>query len=59
MEHTEQKQTPRKEYKGLVSDIMVYGASSIIGRFINYLLVPLYVAVMPAQSGSYGVVTNM
>ncbi len=52
-------QESKKGYKSLVSDIMIYGASSIVGRFINYLLVPLYVAVMPAQSGSYGVVTNM
>ena len=48
-----------KGYSGLFKDVVIYGASSIIGRFVNYLLVPLYLAVMPAASGSYGVVTNM
>lgn len=33
--------------------------SSIIGRFLNYLLVPLYTAKLAASSGGYGVVTNM
>ena len=48
-----------REYTGLFKDVVIYGASSIIGRFVNYLLVPLYLHVMPASSGSYGVVTNM
>lgn len=59
MEEQTEEKAEKKGYNRLVSDIMIYGASSIIGRFINYLLVPLYVTVMPAQSGSYGVVTNM
>ena len=33
--------------------------SSIIGRFLNYLLVPLYTARISAASGGYGVITNM
>lgn len=33
--------------------------SSIIGRFLNYLLVPLYTHVFSADSGGYGVVTNL
>ncbi len=33
--------------------------SSIIGRFLNYLLVPLYTAKMSVESGNYGVVTNI
>ncbi len=33
--------------------------SSIIGRFLNYLLVPLYTHVFPASGGGYGVVTNL
>lgn len=33
--------------------------SSIIGRFLNYLLVPLYTAKISAASGGYGVITNM
>ena len=33
--------------------------SSIVGRFLNYLLVPLYTNKIPAESGGYGVVTNL
>ena len=33
--------------------------SSIVGRFLNYLLVPLYTAKLSAASGGYGVITNM
>ena len=32
--------------------------SSILGRFLNYLLVPLYTYKIAAESGGYGVVTN-
>ena len=45
--------------KSLVKDTAVYGMSSIIGRFLNYLLVPLYTHVITAASGGYGVVTNL
>lgn len=45
--------------KSLLKDTALYGLSSIVGRFLNYLLVPLYTAVMPASSGQYGVVTNL
>ncbi len=41
--------------KSLAKDTMYYGASSIIGRFINWLLVPLYTNVFSTQQ--YGVVT--
>ncbi|MBQ6680987.1 MAG: lipopolysaccharide biosynthesis protein [Prevotella sp.] len=43
----------------LAKDTAIYGLSSIIGRFLNYLLVPLYTAKMSAASGGYGVITNM
>lgn len=33
--------------------------SSIIGRFLNYLLVPLYTAKLSAASGGYGIITNL
>ena len=33
--------------------------SSIVGRFLNYLLVPLYTAKMSVESGEYGIVTNI
>lgn len=43
----------------LFKDTVIYGASSIVGRFLNYLLVPLYTAKMSVESGEYGVVTNI
>ncbi|MCQ2119323.1 MAG: oligosaccharide flippase family protein [Bacteroidales bacterium] len=43
----------------LVKDTAIYGLSSIIGRFLNYLLVPIYTYVIKASTGGYGVVTNM
>lgn len=45
--------------KSLAKDTVIYGLSSIVGRFLNYLLVPLYTAKMSAESGGYGVVTNI
>ena len=45
--------------KGLFKDTAIYGLSSIVGRFLNYLLVPLYTHYMPKASGDYGVSTNM
>lgn len=43
----------------MAKDTAIYGLSSIVGRFLNYLLVPLYTAVIPAASGGYGVVSNV
>ncbi|MBQ8453620.1 MAG: polysaccharide biosynthesis protein [Prevotella sp.] len=45
--------------KGLVKDTAVYGLSSIVGRFLNYMLVPLYTHYMPKDSGDYGISTNV
>ena len=45
--------------KGLVKDTAIYGISSIAGRFINYLLVPIQTAAFAAAGGEYGVVTNI
>ena len=45
--------------KSLVKDTAIYGMSSIVGRFLNYLLVPLYTNVFPAENGGYGVITNI
>ena len=44
---------------GLAKDTAIYGLSSIIGRFLNYLLVPLYTAKLSVESGGYGVITNV
>ena len=45
--------------KSLAKDTAIYGLSSIVGRFLNYLLVPLYTATLSAASGGYGVITNV
>lgn len=41
--------------KSLMKDTAIYGMSSIIGRFLNWCLVPLYTIMFPAAE--YGVVT--
>ena len=45
--------------KSLVKDTAIYGISSIAGRFVNYLLVPIQTAAWAASGGQYGVVTNV
>lgn len=45
--------------KSLLKDTAIYGMSSIVGRFLNYLLVPLYTYKIAAESGGYGIVTNL
>lgn len=45
--------------KSLAKDTAIYGMSSIVGKFLNYFLVPLYTASFTAESGEYGVVTNI
>lgn len=45
--------------KTIFKDTAIYGLSSIIGRFLNYLLVPLYTAQLSAASGGYGIITNI
>lgn len=45
--------------KSLAKDTAIYGLSSIMARFINYLLVPIQTARFNAQSGQYGIITNV
>lgn len=45
-------------FKLLIKDTAIYGLSSILGRFLNYLLVPLYAYTL-ANTGDYGVITNL
>ena len=45
--------------KSLAKDTAIYGLSSIVGRFLNYLLVPVYTYAIAASSGGYGVITNL
>ena len=44
--------------KGLFKDTAIYGISSIVGRFLNWCLVPLYTYVL-SSSADYGIVTNL
>ncbi len=44
-------------FKKLAGDTVIYGMSSIIGRFLNWWLMPLYVALFAPEQ--YGIVTNL
>ncbi len=46
------------EMQSLAKDTAIYGLSSIIGKFLNYLLVPLYTYAL-ARTADYGIVTNI
>lgn len=43
--------------KKLAGDTIIYGFTTILGRFVNWLLVPLYAGIFPASE--YGIVTNL
>jgi O-antigen/teichoic acid export membrane protein len=45
------------QYKQLAGQTAIYGLSSIVGRFLNVLLVPIYTRVF--EVGEYGVVTQL
>lgn len=47
------------QLSSLAKDTAIYGLSSIVGRFLNYLLVPLYTQQLAAASGGYGVITEV
>lgn len=44
--------------KKLAKETAIYGVSSILGKFLNWLLVPLYTYVLES-SAEYGIVTNL
>jgi len=44
-------------FKKLAGETVIYGMSSIVGRFLNWWLMPLYVNLFAPQE--YGVVTNL
>ncbi len=46
------------ELKKLAQETAIYGVSSILGKFLNWCLVPLYSYVL-TSSGEYGVVTDI
>ena len=45
--------------KTLAKDTAIYGLSSIVARFINYLLVPIQTKQFTAAGGEYGIITNV
>jgi O-antigen/teichoic acid export membrane protein len=47
-----------QQMKKLAKETAIYGVSSILGKFLNWLLVPLYTYVLES-SADYGVVTNL
>ena len=47
-----------KELKSLAKDTAIYGVSSILGKFLGWLLVPLYTYTLENQA-EYGTVTNL
>ena len=44
--------------RGLAKDTAIYGLSSIIGRFLNWFLTPMYTRVLSGTS-EYGIVTEL
>ena len=44
-------------FKKLAGDTAIYGVSSIVGRFLNWWLMPLYVVIFTPDV--YGIVTNL
>ena len=44
-------------FKKLIGQTAIYGSSSIIGRFLNYLLTPFYVHIYSNEQ--YGIITEM
>ena len=45
--------------KSLLKDTAIYGISSIAGRFVNYLLVPIEAYAWLSDGGQYGIITNI
>lgn len=44
--------------KRLAGETAIYGVSSIVGKFLNWMLVPMYTRVLATES-DFGIVTNL
>ena len=44
-----------EKIKSLSKETLIYGTSTIVGRFLNFILVPFYTNVFPPSE--YGIVT--
>jgi O-antigen/teichoic acid export membrane protein len=47
-----------KQMKKLAKETAMYGVSSILGKFLNWMMVPLYTYVLKS-SADYGIITNL
>lgn len=48
----------RQELKALSKETLIYGTSTVVGRFLNFLLVPFYVNVL-RSTAEYGIATSL
>ncbi|MCL2597531.1 MAG: lipopolysaccharide biosynthesis protein [Paludibacter sp.] len=48
----------QKQMKSLAKDTAFYGISTIVGKFVNWLLVPFYTKVLPSAA-DYGIITHL
>jgi O-antigen/teichoic acid export membrane protein len=48
----------RKELKALSQETLIYGVSTVVGRFLSFLLVPFYVNVLHTRA-EYGISTSL
>lgn len=48
----------REQLKALSKETLIYGLSTIVGRFLNFLLVPFYVNVL-RSTAEYGISTSL
>ncbi len=48
----------RQELKALSRETLIYGTSTVVGRFLNFLLVPFYVNVL-RSTAEYGMATSL
>lgn len=46
------------QLKSLTKETLIYGFSTVVGRFLNFILVPFYVNVL-ATTAEYGIVTSL
>ena len=48
-----------EQMKKLAKDTAIYGVSSILGKFLNWMLMPFYTFFLAGGPADYGIVTNL
>jgi O-antigen/teichoic acid export membrane protein len=48
-----------QQMKKLAQDTAIYGVSSILGKFLNWMLMPFYTFFLAGGPADYGIVTNL